>query len=105
MKFIYLLWKTGALPDKKVQWLEFLTNTVLEFIDKQGGVHNEEELKKVGPDFVQMWLIAIQESNKSEIELLEEKAEEILTKPYWNVFKDHIKKVIEKKKVTLGVLS
>lgn len=105
VKFIYLLWKTGSLPDKKVQWLIFLTNTVLEFIDKQGGVTNTEELKKVGPDFVQMWLIAIKESNKSEIELLEEKAEEILIKPYLNVLKDHIKRLIEKKKDALGVLS
>jgi len=98
MKFIDHLWKTGSLPTDKVQWLTFLTDRILEFIDKQGGVRNREELKKVAPDFVKMWIIAIQRSNKDEIALVEKKVGEVLNRSYLIVFKDSIIKLIEAKK-------
>ena len=28
VRFIYLLWKTGSLPEDKVNWLKFLSNTL-----------------------------------------------------------------------------
>lgn len=90
VKFIDFLWKTGSLPEDKLQWLTFLTNRILEFIDKQGGVQNKEELEKVVPDFVQIWIIAVKGSNKDEIALIEKKVEEVLNKPYLAVFKDNI---------------
>lgn len=101
VKFIDLLWKTGSLPEDKVEWLMFLTNRILEFIDKQGGIQNKEELEKVAPNFVQMWIIAVQRSRKDEIALMEKKVGEVLNKSYLTVFKDNITKLIEKRKVIL----
>lgn len=98
VRFIDLLWKTGSLPEDKVQWLTFLTNRILEFIDKQGGVQSKEELEKVVPDFVQMWIIAVKSSSKDEISLLEKRIDEILNKPSLIVLKDNISKLIEVKK-------
>jgi len=98
IRFIDLLWKTGSLPQDKVQWLTFLTDRILEFIDKQGGIQNKEELQKVAPDFVQMWLIAVQRSNKGELALMGKKVEEAFNKPYLTVFKDIITEKIEAKR-------
>ncbi|GAG51136.1 unnamed protein product, partial [marine sediment metagenome] len=47
IKFINLLWRTGSLPEDKVHWLMFFTDKILEFIDKQGGVQNKQELEKI----------------------------------------------------------
>lgn len=97
VKFIDLLWKTGSLPEDKVKWLFLLTEKILELIDKQGGVENNQELEKVAPEFVQMWIIAVQRSNRDEVVLLEKEVDKILAKPYLAIFKDNITKFIQTK--------
>lgn len=98
IKFINLLWRTGSLPEDKVHWLMFLTDKILEFIDKQGGVQNKQELEKIVPGFVRIWLIAVQMSNKNEIALLENKVGDSLNRRYLTALKDEIKKLIKAKK-------
>lgn len=98
VRFIDLLWKTGSLPEDKLLWLTFLTKKIIEFTDIQGGVKSKEELEKVAPDFVKMWVIAVQKSSKDEIALMEKKIGEILNKSYLVVFKNSIAKLIEAKK-------
>lgn len=97
VRFIDLLWRTGSLPEDKVKWLIFFSEKILEFIDKQGGVDNNQELEKVAPDFVQMWILAVQKSNRDEIILLEKKAGKVLAKPYLTIFKDNITRFIQAK--------
>ncbi|MFH1776104.1 MAG: helix-turn-helix domain-containing protein [Candidatus Omnitrophota bacterium] len=101
VKFIDLLWKTGALPEDKVKWLAFLTERILELIDNQGGVENNQELEKAVPDFVQIWIIAVQRSNRDEVAFLEKEADKILAKPYLTIFKDNIRRFIQAKSKTL----
>lgn len=103
VRFIDLLWKTGFLPEEKIRWLEFFTNVILDFIDKQGGIKDNQELEKVVPDFVKIWIIAVQRSNRDEIILIEKKAEEILNRPYLTIFKDNVVRFIGAKKDSLGV--
>lgn len=106
VKFIDLLWKTGSLPEDKINWLGFLSEKILEFIDKQGGVDNNQEFEKVAPDFVLMWITVVQRSNRDEIALLEKEVNKILNKPYLNIFKDNIAGFIQAKKQKLiSVLS
>jgi len=99
VKFIDLLWKTGSLPEDKINWLEFLTKRVIEFLDNQGGVDNEEELRNVGPDFVKMWVIAVSKSNKDEKLLLKKKVREVMDKPFLHIFRDNIIQIIEASEV------
>ena len=101
VKFIDLLWRTGSLPEDKVEWLFLLTGKILEFIDSQGGVENNQELEKAAPDFVQMWIIAVQRSSRDEIALLEKEADSALNKPYLAVFKDSITRFIQAKNKNL----
>lgn len=101
VKFIDLLWRTGSLPEDKAKWLSLLTEKILELIDKQGGVENNQELEKVAPDFVQMWIIAVQRSNRDEIAFLEIKVDNILNKPYLSIFKNNITRFIQAKKQKL----
>lgn len=98
LRFIDLLWKTGSLPEDKVEWLVFLTRRVLDLIDRQGGIKDREELKKIAPDFVQMWIIAIKGSSKDEIVIIERKVDEILNKSNLMIFKENIKRLVLAKK-------
>ena len=98
LRFIDLLWKTGSLPEDKVDWLVFLTRRILDLIDRQGGIKDREELKKIAPDFVQMWIIAINGSNKDEIVIIERKIDEILNKPNLTIFRENIKGLVLTKK-------
>lgn len=104
VKFIDLLWGTGSLPEDKIEWLARLTEKILEFIDKQGGVDNNQDLEKVVPDFVQMWIISVQRSSKDEITLLEKETDRILNKPYLTIFKDNISRFIQTKKQKLNLV-
>lgn len=103
VRFIDLLWKTGSLPEEKIRWLEFFTNVILDFIDKQGGIKDNQELEKVVPDFVKIWIIAVQRSSKDEIILMEKKAEEILNRANLVIFKDNVVRFIGAKKASLGI--
>ena len=104
VKFIDLLWKTGTLPEDKVEWLSFLTKKIMEFINSQGGVKNQKELEQMVPDFVQMWVVAVQRSSKDEISLMEKRIEEIFETPVYKLFKDNLSRFIEAKKTSLGII-
>lgn len=101
VKFIDLLWRTGSVPEDKVKWLSFFSEKILEFIDKQGGVDNNQELERVAPDFVQIWITAVQRSNRDETALLEKETDIVLAKPYLAIFKDNITRFIQAKNKNL----
>lgn len=96
--FTGLIWKTGALPEDKVEWLTFLTGRILEYIDRQGGIQSRQELEEVAPDFVRIWAIAVENSNREEILLLDKKVGEVLNKSHLALFKDKIAARIEARK-------
>lgn len=103
VKFIDLLWKTGSLPEDKVEWISFLTDKITKFIEQQVGANNKQDLEQIVHDFVQMWIIAVQKSSKDEILFLEKRVEKIFEKPVYNVFKDNVLSVIKAKKTSLGI--
>ncbi|MFH0926608.1 MAG: helix-turn-helix domain-containing protein [bacterium] len=103
VRFIDLLWQAGSLPEDKVQWLKFITDAVLKFVDKQGEIENDKEFEVLVPSFTQMWIIAVQKSNKDTISLLEKEASLILDRTYLEVFRDNIIKFITLKKESLGL--
>lgn len=104
VRFIDLLWKTGSLPEDKIRWLDFFTkDIILKFINNQGGVKDNQELENVVPDFVKIWIIAVQRSSRDEIVLLEKTAEEILVGENLAIFKDNVVRFIGAKKVSLGI--
>ena len=103
VKFISLLWDTGALPDDKVKWLSFLTNKIVEFVEKRIGEGSKQDLEQVVPDFVQMWIIAVQKSSKDEILLLEKRVDKVFEAPAFNIFKDNVSRFIKTKKTSLGI--
>ena len=103
VKFIDLLWKTGSLPEDKVKWLSFLTSKITEFVDNRIGEGSKQDLEQIVPDFVQMWIIAVQKSSKDEILLLEKRVDETFKTPAYNTFKDNVSRFIKTKKISLGI--
>jgi len=103
VKFINLLWKTGFLPEDKVKWLSFLTGKITEFIDNRIGEGSKQDLEQIVPDFVQMWIIAVQKSSKDEILLLEKRVDNIFDNPSYNAFKENVSRFIKTKKTSLGM--
>jgi len=103
VRFIDLLWKTGSLPEDKVNWFRFLAQNVIKFLEEHGGIQDDNELNNVVPDFVQMWIIAVQKSNKDEILLLENQVDKILEAPAYNMLKDNVSRFIKAKKTSLGM--
>ena len=102
VRFIDLLWKTGSLPEDKVDWLAFLTEKMNKFIDKQIGDENKQELEKIVPDFVQMWIIAVQQSSKDDLSLLENRVDKLFEQDYFKTFKDNVSRFIKTKKDSLS---
>ena len=103
VKFIDLLWKTGSLPEDKVKWLSFLTSKITEFVDNRIGEGSKQDLEQIVPDFVQMWIIAVQKSSKDEILLLEKRIDEIFKTPAYSTFKNNVSRFIKTKKTSLGI--
>lgn len=101
VKFIDLLWKTGSLPGYKVQWLFFLTNKITNFVEQRISDDSKQDLEQISPNFVQMWVIAVQNSSRDEILLLEKQLDEILKAEVYYKFKDRIMSFMMLKKAAL----
>jgi tetratricopeptide (TPR) repeat protein len=98
VKFVDLLWKTGSLPDDKVNWLGLLSKKLCEFIEKEKLEQQPEKLKNITNSLLMMWSIAIQTSNKDELPLLQDKASELITKTYFTDLKLPINVLLERRK-------
>jgi tetratricopeptide (TPR) repeat protein len=98
VKFVDLLWKTGSLPDDKVNWLGLLSKKLCEFIEKEKLEQQPERLKNIINSLLMMWSIAIQTSNKDELPLLQDKASELITKTYLTDLKLSINVLLERRK-------
>ncbi|MBA7497176.1 hypothetical protein ES702_07787 [subsurface metagenome] len=101
VKFIYLLWRTGSLPEDKVKWLGFLSKQIIELIEKRGDLQNINELNKLIPDFIQMWIVAIRRSRKNDLTKLEQQIDDIFNRQYLVQLKSKLKQVIQVKKSRL----
>lgn len=109
VKFIDLLWRTGALPGEKVAWVKFLSNTLLEIVDKeynrirlskQGSFNLDEESKKIKPfisSFGLIWNSAIKNGNKDDLMELIKITNEVLNKDYLDQSKIAIRSKISEK--------
>jgi hypothetical protein len=94
-RFIFLLWRTGSLVEDKVNWLGFITKTIIEFIDKLCEVKGTSDIENIAPDLYMIWDIALHSpDNKKEIQLLEKKLDEFINRPYLQNFKETILKYI-----------
>jgi len=97
VKFIDLLWKTGSLAEDKMKWLEFLTEKIIKYLDDNFDIQNDKEVEKIVPHFIQTWIIAVQRSNRDEINILQKKVNEVLDKPYLAIIRNNIVGLIETK--------
>ena len=84
VRFIYLLWKTGSLPEDKVNWLKFLSNTIKKLVNKKliSIIINNGPIPNFIGDLGTMWKAAISESSKDELTLLDNAADEVFDKQY-----------------------
>jgi len=98
VRFIYLLWRTGSLPQDKVKWLGFLSKQTIELIKKRGNLQNVNELTKLIPDFILMWTVAIRQSRKHDLDKLEQEIDDILDKPYLVQLKSKLNRAIQARK-------
>lgn len=98
VKFIDLLWKTGSLAEDKMKWLEFLTGKIIKYLDDNFDIQKNKEVEKIVPHFIQIWIIAVQGSNRDEINLLQKKVSGVLDKPYLTIIRENIAGLIETKR-------
>ncbi|MBI5207389.1 MAG: helix-turn-helix domain-containing protein [Candidatus Firestonebacteria bacterium] len=77
IEFIDLLWKSGLLPEDKVNWLEFLTDSFFKYLNFFYEQPDDTDIKYF-PNFMQVWAIAIQRSNLDELTLLNKNIDEKL---------------------------
>lgn len=109
IRFTDLLWKTGALAQEKVQWLRFISNTLIEIIDKEfialksESLHNQfaaneslERLKPLTTGLAMIWKIAINNGNADDLRETLVMAEEVLNKEYLQKSKERIVEDIAK---------
>ncbi|MEQ8189025.1 MAG: YCF48-related protein [Candidatus Eremiobacterota bacterium] len=105
--FIDKLWTTGSLPIDKVNWIIFLTNIILEYIDKQiqdnikfvGRQINEniefiDKICEFATQIVQWWKLTIDKSNKEELELIKNSPQKISSRNNFIDISSMINKII-----------
>jgi hypothetical protein len=110
VRFTDLLWKTGVLAQEKVQWLRFISNTIIEIIDKEfialksESLHNQfaaneamERLKPLTTGLAMIWKIAINNGNADDLRETLVMADEVLSKEYLQKSKERIVEDIAKK--------
>ncbi|HAW57872.1 MAG TPA: hypothetical protein DCX03_02465 [Bacteroidales bacterium] len=99
IRFIYLLWRTGILPEDKVAWLKFLSNTIKRLVDEKLTliVINSDTIPNFLGDLGIMWKTAILNSNKDELNILKSVADEIFNEQYMPKALSITKGLIEKR--------
>jgi len=113
-KFIDLFWRTGSLPQEKVNWIKFLTNIITEIIDKDfislkgSKITSQEEtdkaveglnqkLKPATTSLAFIWKTATNNGSKDDLRELLKAADEVLDKEYLIESKEMIRSRIEEK--------
>lgn len=98
-KFIDLFWRTGSLPQEKVNWIKFLTNIITEIIDrdfislKESKIISKEEsdvamnkfyqkLKPAITSLAFMWKVATNNGSKDDLRELLKIVDKVLDKEY-----------------------
>lgn len=106
VQFINLFWRTGSLPEEKVNWMKFLTNVITKIIDDrflplQGKKVSEvdivtvrEELKSITSHLAMMWNAATKIGSRDDLVALEKIVDETLSKQYLTQSKEFIRKKI-----------
>jgi len=112
--FIHLFWRTGSLPEEKVNWIKFFTRIITEIIDKdfiplQGSkIASKAEADAVVDGLTQklkpmlnslafMWRTATDNGSKDDLRELLKAADEVLNKQYLVQSVSAIKQRIEEK--------
>lgn len=113
-RFIQLFWRTGSLPQEKVNWIKFLTNIITDIIDKdftelrESKISSKEEAdalaskinEKLKPAILSlgsMWKTATESGSKDDLRELLKVADEVLNKEYLKRSIDMIKSKIKEK--------
>ena len=94
--FINKLWDTGSLPEDKVNWIIFLTDMILEFVDKQINDNMKfiDKISDIIPHLGQLWNIAIDKSNKEELKVIKDRLQELSSKNHFIDISSIIKKLL-----------
>lgn len=112
--FIHLFWRTGSLPEEKVNWIKFLTRIITEIIDKDfipiegSKITSKTEADVVVSGLTQkfkpmlgslafMWRTATDSGSKDDLRELLKAVDEVLNKRYLVQTVDYIKQRIETK--------
>ena len=97
VRFIYLLWKTGSLPEDKVNWLKFLSNTIKRLVNKKliSIIINNGPIPNFIGDLGTMWKTVISESSKDELILLDNAADEVFDEQYMMKVLPMVKRLIK----------
>ena len=113
-RFVQLFWRTGSLPEEKVNWVKFLTKVITEIIDrdfislKGSKIKNQAEveitvselsqkLKPVLNSLAFMWRTATESGSKDDLRELLKIVDETLNKEYLVQSLNTIKQRIEDK--------
>lgn len=86
VKFIWNLWKAGAISEDKVFWLGYLSDILGELVEKNLMASPEEKqaVFATSSDFGAMWSIAIKEGNEEDIAALEAAFPNMLLRPIFS---------------------
>ena len=108
-QFINLFWRTGSLPEEKVNWVKFLTNIITKIIDDrfmplQGKKISEvdiaalqEQLNPITSHLAVIWKTATQSGAHDDLIALDKIVDDALSKPYLAQSKDLIRSRILKR--------
>lgn len=91
------LWQSGALPEDKIFWIQFIAdeiNLLFERWEKDGKERKDEDHEFIN-GFALMWGMAVRSGNVDDLEALKKAVSSSPTSSYLNKIKDTINKHIE----------
>jgi hypothetical protein len=100
--FLEKLWKTGALPEDKLNWLTLITERITFTINQRRELKQKAEAEILLVDIIRIWEKIIPLCTQSDLSILETKCYPIIEKEPSKRLLEYLQKLINQKKEELS---
>jgi hypothetical protein len=99
--FIEKLWKTGSLPEDKINWLTLITERIIFTINQRRGLNQMAEADLLMFDIIRIWEKIIPLCTQSDLSVLETKCKPLFEKEPSKRLLNHIPNLINQRREVL----
>jgi len=100
--FLEKLWKTGSLPEDKINWLTLITERIIFTINQRRELNQKAEVELILVDIIRIWEKIIPLCNQSDLSVLETKCNPLFEKESSKRLLEYIPRLIDQRNKELS---